>query len=71
MPSAAPGNLAFSSAFEGGNLGSVSIKQPREEYTVSIRHDTNNPNYRLWYHFQVSPPARKRAHADNCLLAGL
>lgn len=63
QPPTLRGNLAFSSGFEGGNLGTVLVKQPREEYTLSIRPDTNNVNYRLWFHFQV--------RFESCLLACL
>ena len=30
------------------------MTQPAAEYTLTIRHDTLNPNYRLWFHFQLA-----------------
>lgn len=47
------GELIFHSNFESGNLGKVKTIKAECEYELSIRPDTNNPNYRLWYYFSV------------------
>jgi len=44
--------LRFSADFESGNLGAA--KRVSDcEYDVSIRTDTNNEKYALWFYFQV------------------
>eukprot|EP00854_Cymbomonas_tetramitiformis_P019492 gene19492-23307_t len=47
------GKLQFIGDFEGGNLGTVKSVNDFE-YEISLRHDTNAPKYRLWFHFKVA-----------------
>ena len=46
------GGLRFSCDFESGNIGEV--QQLNEvEYEISIRPDSNNARYRVWFFFSV------------------
>ncbi|KAG8469480.1 hypothetical protein KFE25_005935 [Diacronema lutheri] len=47
------GFLLFDGSFESGNLGQVT-RVNALEWDVSIRADTLNPRFRVWYHFSVS-----------------
>ena len=47
-----PGELIFDANFESGNIGEVA-KLTDAEYDLTIRHDSNNPKYRLWFYFRV------------------
>lgn len=44
--------LQFSCDFEGGNLGQAH-RLSEFEYDISIRTDSNNPRYALWFYFRV------------------
>lgn len=52
-PSGKRGNLQFTSAFEGGNIGKVVVKKAKHDYSIFVRPDTENERYRLWFHFKV------------------
>ncbi|KAJ9452879.1 Cytosolic carboxypeptidase 6 [Diplonema papillatum] len=45
--------MRFDCSFESGNIGKVQALN-EFEYDVSVRPDTNNPHYRVWYYFSVS-----------------
>ena len=65
------GDLIFNSDFESGNVGRVvrcSAPGFEYDYDISIRADTNNSKYRVWFHFTVSNVrARQRVifHINN------
>ncbi|XP_063220353.1 cytosolic carboxypeptidase 6 [Bacillus rossius redtenbacheri] len=46
------GHLCFDASFETGNLGRVDLVS-EFEYDLSIRPDTCNPRFRLWFNFSV------------------
>ena len=46
------GELQFDANFESGNLGEVT-RLNDAEFDISIRPDTNNPKYRLWFYFRI------------------
>ena len=46
------GELQFDANFESGNLGEVT-RLNEAEFDISIRPDTNNPKYRLWFYFRI------------------
>eukprot|EP00698_Gefionella_okellyi_P002295 TRINITY_DN12107_c0_g1_i1.p1 TRINITY_DN12107_c0_g1~~TRINITY_DN12107_c0_g1_i1.p1 ORF type:complete len:435 (-),score=66.82 TRINITY_DN12107_c0_g1_i1:93-1397(-) len=48
-----PGELIFDCNFESGNLGHVEAVSDAE-YDLSIRPDTNNSKFRVWFYFSVS-----------------
>ena len=50
---APPGNLTFSSDFEGGNIGFARAADNGLEYDINVRQDTYGPKHRLWFHFQM------------------
>eukprot|EP01061_Rhynchopus_euleeides_P011882 TRINITY_DN21481_c0_g1_i1.p1 TRINITY_DN21481_c0_g1~~TRINITY_DN21481_c0_g1_i1.p1 ORF type:complete len:441 (+),score=138.19 TRINITY_DN21481_c0_g1_i1:172-1494(+) len=45
--------MRFDCSFESGNVGKVQALS-EFEFDVSVRPDTNNPHYRVWYYFSVS-----------------
>eukprot|EP00993_Chasmostoma_nieuportense_P000726 NODE_1668_length_1418_cov_28.577847_g1583_i0.p1 GENE.NODE_1668_length_1418_cov_28.577847_g1583_i0~~NODE_1668_length_1418_cov_28.577847_g1583_i0.p1 ORF type:complete len:435 (+),score=119.84 NODE_1668_length_1418_cov_28.577847_g1583_i0:11-1315(+) len=45
--------MLFDGSFESGNLGRVAAVS-EFEFDLSIRPDTNNPHYRVWFNFTVS-----------------
>ena len=47
-----PGELQFDGNFESGNIGGVT-RVNEAEFDLSIRPDTNNPRFRLWFYFRV------------------
>lgn len=51
------GNLVFSDSFESGNIGRVirsTGTRCEYDYDISIRPDSNNSKYRVWFNFTVS-----------------
>eukprot|EP01065_Artemidia_motanka_P025184 TRINITY_DN300_c2_g2_i2.p1 TRINITY_DN300_c2_g2~~TRINITY_DN300_c2_g2_i2.p1 ORF type:complete len:439 (+),score=107.14 TRINITY_DN300_c2_g2_i2:124-1440(+) len=60
--------MRFDCSFESGNIGKVQALN-EVEYDISIRPDTNNPHYRVWFYFSVSHTARAQKaifHIVNC-----
>lgn len=53
LAGATPGNLTFSSDFEGGNIGFARAADNGLEYDINVRQDTYGPKHRLWFHFQM------------------
>lgn len=53
LAGAPPGNLTFSSDFEGGNIGFARAADNGLEYDINVRQDTYGPKHRLWFHFQM------------------
>jgi hypothetical protein len=53
LAGAPPGNLTFSSDFEGGNIGFACAADNGLEYDINVRQDTYGPKHRLWFHFQM------------------
>ncbi|KAL0021131.1 hypothetical protein WJX77_002577 [Trebouxia sp. C0004] len=53
LAGALPGNLTFSSDFEGGNIGFARAADSGLEYDINVRQDTYGPKHRLWFHFQM------------------
>ena len=49
----ARGDLVFEGSFEGGNICKA-VRVDESEYEISLRGDSMNPKYRLWFHFTVS-----------------
>ena len=47
------GDLIFDGSFEGGNVFKA-VRVDESEYEISLRGDSMNPKYRLWFHFTVS-----------------
>mmetsp|Transcript_9599 Transcript_9599/g.28412 ORF Transcript_9599/g.28412 Transcript_9599/m.28412 type:complete len:174 (+) Transcript_9599:67-588(+) len=47
------GNLVFDASFECGNLEEA-VRVNSLEWDVSIRGDTLNPRFRVWFYFSVS-----------------
>eukprot|EP01060_Flectonema_neradi_P010863 TRINITY_DN1793_c0_g5_i1.p1 TRINITY_DN1793_c0_g5~~TRINITY_DN1793_c0_g5_i1.p1 ORF type:complete len:444 (+),score=24.06 TRINITY_DN1793_c0_g5_i1:42-1373(+) len=45
--------MRFDCSFECGNIGKVQALNDHE-YDISLRHDTNNPHYRVWFYFSVN-----------------
>eukprot|EP01063_Lacrimia_lanifica_P005148 TRINITY_DN12961_c0_g1_i2.p1 TRINITY_DN12961_c0_g1~~TRINITY_DN12961_c0_g1_i2.p1 ORF type:complete len:447 (+),score=182.22 TRINITY_DN12961_c0_g1_i2:136-1476(+) len=45
--------MRFDCSFESGNIGKVQALN-EFEFDVSVRPDTNNPHYRVWYYFSVN-----------------
>eukprot|EP01064_Diplonema_japonicum_P004099 TRINITY_DN12699_c0_g2_i1.p1 TRINITY_DN12699_c0_g2~~TRINITY_DN12699_c0_g2_i1.p1 ORF type:complete len:444 (+),score=47.21 TRINITY_DN12699_c0_g2_i1:36-1334(+) len=45
--------MRFDCSFESGNIGKVQALNDFE-FDVSVRPDTNNPHYRVWFYFAVS-----------------
>jgi len=53
LAGAPPGNLTFTSDFEGGNIGFARAADIGLEYDLNVRQDTYGPKHRLWFHFQM------------------
>jgi hypothetical protein len=49
-----PGQLIFDGSFEGGNIAAVQHSEDGAEYEVTLRSDSLNTRYRLWFHFTAS-----------------
>eukprot|EP00754_Rhynchopus_humris_P012087 Rhum_TRINITY_DN14265_c4_g1::Rhum_TRINITY_DN14265_c4_g1_i1::g.74416::m.74416 len=45
--------MRFDCSFESGNIGKVQALN-EFEFDLSVRPDTNNPHYRVWYFFSVN-----------------
>jgi len=56
------GNLIFDANFESGNMGTVEMVR-EGEYNISIRPDTSNARYRVWFYFSV-----RNAVAGQCVI---
>lgn len=60
--------MRFDCSFESGNIGKVQALN-EIEYDISIRPDTNNPHYRVWFYFSVTHTTKGQKvifHIINC-----